>query len=314
MKIIFLYTSQLEKKHWKSYIKTFNAVFQKEYNEQNFKDKYFNNFRKDSYHGLILDGEMVIGACTAIPYKYSYFGEEISLALFVDAFVQKDYRKNEFILYDAYIHVKNKLVEDSIPFILSVPNNIAYPFWKEIAGWNDIGILPWYIMPLKIGNILKKSKLLNISYVIIILYSFLCRLLSVFFNKKKPGNIYLAADILYLNNRFADKKYCKIRNTPLYYCVISEENIKAAYLLGESNFSFREISKAVWDVIIKENVDIIIYIGKINTVQFSLIRLPKSLQPRQFYLCGKEIINVGIDDEIYSYSNWDFGFINFDVR
>jgi hypothetical protein len=300
--------------YWESYTNSFNTVFQKEYSEQYFKDKYLNNYLKDSYHGLILDGEMIIGACTAIPYKYCFFGEKISFALFVDAFVLENYRKNEFILYDAYIIVQNKLIEDSIPYIISVPNNIAYPFWKKLAGWKDIGIIPWYVMPLKIGNILRKSKLLNISYVLFLLYFILCRVVSLFFNSKKQGNIHLDEDFLYSEYRFADRKYHKIRNTKLFYCVNTEEHIKAAYLLGESDFSFKEISKAVWDIIIKENVDIIIYIGNINAVQFALIKLPKSLQPRQFYLCGKEIIDIGIDDRIYSYSNWDFGLKNFDVR
>ena len=314
MKISFYYTSQLEEAIWQSYANCFNHVFNREYPIQNFKEKYLKSFRNESYHALIIDNDMVVGGCTAIPYKYIYFGQEISCALFVDAFVQEDYRKNEFAMYDAYTLIKDKLIEDGFPFIISVPNDTAYPFWKEFAEWKDIGILPWYVLPLKIGNILKKSKLLNVLYIFAFLYAGICLFLSFFLSHKMRGNIYLKENDSDIQNRYSDKKYFKIRNTPFQYCVVYEEGIKTAYLLNESIFSFRNISKAVWNVIINEKVDIIIYIGKINSIQFSLFKVPQKIQPRKLYFCGKEIMKDVITDEIFLYANWDFGLMNFDVR
>ena len=314
MNISFYYSSKLNEATWQSYTNCFNHVFNREYPGQHFKEKYLKNFLNESYHALIVHNDRVVGGCTAIPYKYSYFGREIQCALFVDAFVHENYRKDEFALYDAYTLVKDKLIEDGFPFIISVPNDTAYLFWKEFAEWRDIGILPWYVLPLKIGNILKKYKLLNVLYIFSFLYAAICLFLSFFMSNRIRGNIYLVGNESDIKDRFSDKKYTKIKNSPFQYTIIYEDGIKTAYLLNESIFSFRDITKAVWNVIINEKVDIIIYIGKINSNQFSLIKVPKKIQPRKLYFCGKEIIKNVITKDIFLYSNWDFGLMNFDIR
>lgn len=314
MEISFFYTSQLTEAHWASYTKSFNHVFNKKFSIQKFKDKYSNNYKRESYHGFIIDGDAIVGGCSAIPWQYNYFGKDIIFALFVDAFVHEEYRKNEFALYDAYNLVKDKLREDSIPFIVSVPNAKAYPFWKKLAKWKDIGILPWYVLPIRLGNVIKKTKLLNISIYFILTYATINLIISYFFSVKKEGHISLTMNDSFRKDRFYDKTYIKIRNTPFLYRIDSEDGIRVAYLLNESNFSYSELSRAVFRVVIKEKIDVIIYIGKINPFQLALIKLPSFIQPRKFNFCGYEVIKDIVDQKIYSYNNWDFGLINFDVK
>ncbi len=314
MEISFFYTSQLTETHWASYTKSFNHVFNKKFSIQNFKDKYSNNYKRESYHGFIIDGDAIVGGCSAIPWQYNYFGKDIIFALFVDAFVHEEYRKNEFALYDAYNLVKDKLREDFIPFIVSVPNAKAYPFWKKLAKWKDIGILPWYVLPIRLGNVIKKTKLLNISIYFILIYATINLIISYFFRVKRKGHVSLTMDDSFRKNRFYDKTYIKIKNTSFLYKIDYEDERRVVYLLNESNFSYAELSKAVFKVVIKEKVDIIIYIGKINSFQLALIKLPSFIQPRKFNFCGYEVIKDMVDRKIYSYNNWDFGLINFDVK
>lgn len=314
MEISFFYTSQLKEVHWETYTKSFNLVFDKNFTVQNFKDKYYNNCNKKSYHGFLMDGDSIVGGCTAIPWRYNYFGKEMTFALFVDAFVDKRYRKNEFALYDAYNLVKDKLKGDSIPFIVSVPNDKAYPFWKKLARWKDIGILPWYVLPIRFGNVLKKSKFLNISYFFIFIYAIINFIISLFFRIKRKGCISLMMDDSFKTDRFYDKTYTKIDNTPFFYRVVYEDGIRAVYLFNESIFSYLDLSKAILKTLMKEKADIIIYIGKMNSFQLSLIKLPTGKQPRNLLFCGGEVIKGVVDEDIYLYNNWDFGLLNFDVK
>jgi hypothetical protein len=295
---------------WESYARSFNKTFCKEYIVSDFIQEYTSNFKKESYHSLILDGEMVVGGCSAIPYMYIYFGKERAFALFVD----ENYRRNEFILFDAYTITKAKLIEDSILFIISVPNDKAYGFWKKIAGWKDIGSLTWYVMPLRAGNINNNIKLLNISCFIFYCLSFLCRIFSVFFNKRKRGKIFLEENSEFMKLRFSDSRYNSVKDSPIHYSVISEDGIRVAYLLSESFFSFLDISRTVWHIINKENIDIIIYIGNINCHQILLFKLPKRFEPRKMHFCDRKLIEENFDNNIFKLNNWDFGLLNFDVR
>jgi hypothetical protein len=314
MRIEFFYTSELTEMQWISYTKSFNHVFQRDFSVQYFKDKYVSNSWNQSYHGFIMDGDIVVGGCTAIPCTYIYFGKELPFALFVDVFLHENYRKNEFSLYDAYLLVKDRLKEDSIMFILSVPNAIAYPFWKAMANFIDIGILPWYILPIRFGNILKKSKLWNASFIVVSIYALLNRIISLPFRKKRNGQIHIKMDGSFIKNRFYNQEYIRLSGTPFYYRTFTEEGTRAGYLFNGSSFSNAELSKAVLALILKGNVDIIIYIGKMDITQLSLIKLPANLQPRKFIFCGSEVIQDVVDPDIYQYKSWDFGLLNFDVR
>jgi hypothetical protein len=314
MKLLFFYTSQLTEIQWESYKNSFNHVFQRNFSVQNFKDKYVNNSGSESYHGLIIDGDTVIGGCTAIPWSYNYFDEEMQFALLVDVFVHENYRKNEFILYDAYLLVKEKLKEDSIPFILSVPNAIAYPFWNKIARFKDIGIIPWYVLPIKFGNVLKKSKFWNASYILVLIYAIFNRIISFIFRTKSHSKIHIKMDDAFRKNRFSSHEYIQLGHTAFYYRIFTEDGVRAGYLFNESTFNYAGLSKAIVTLILKDKVDIIIYIGKMNIAQLSLFKLPLKRQPRKFTFCGCEVIKDVVNPSIYNYENWDFGLLNFDVR
>jgi hypothetical protein len=315
MEIKFFTTDQLSEKNWDSYTDSFNIVFNQKFSVSDFKIKYNHTHLGYSFHGFILSGDDIVGGCTAIPYKYNYFGRELIFVLFVDAFVLEKYRKNEFALFDAYSLVKAELKKQKISFIISVPNDIAYPFWKKLARWKDIGILPWYVVPVKLGNLTKKNKLLNASYLFICFWQLISLALSLFFKKVKTNPVSLVLDNDFKKKRFTDN-YKSIKNNPFHYRIVDEEGQKAAYLFNDSPFNYRELSIAVWTILNKErkNIDAIIYVGNINIFQLSLIKIPKNNLPRKFYFCGDILDKENIEDKIFSYSNWDFGLLNFDVR
>ena len=315
MKIKFFYTNQLFETDWISYTNSFNQVFTRNFSIINFKEKYTNTCYGYSFHGFILDEDNnIVGGCSAMPYKYNYFGSERVFVLFVDAFVQNEYRKNEFALFDAYSIVKEELKRREIPMIISVPNDIAYLFWKKLARWKDIGILPWYVMPIKLGNLMKKNKIFNISYIFVWLWALTNLIFSFFLKRKAPSSISLSVSKNFKEKRL--RNYSSIKDTPFHYSIVSEDGIKALYLLNDDCFNARQLSRAVWHIINKEskNIDIVIYVGNINILQLSLIKFPMEKLPRKFLFCGGIIDKKVLDDRVFDYSYWDFSLINFDVR
>jgi len=105
---------------------------------------------------------MIVGGCTAIPFEYSVFGKKQVLGLIVDVFILEEYRYDPFALRVMYNKVKEALAADGITFIMAVPNKMAYPFWKQVVKWKDITHIPYFILPVRLGNLLHKTKLLNL--------------------------------------------------------------------------------------------------------------------------------------------------------
>jgi hypothetical protein len=311
MNIIFYYTSQLTDIHWETYTNSFNHVFKRNYTPAYFKKKYKNT--EESYHGFIVDKGRVVGGCTAMPQNYNFYGTKMKFALLVDVFVHENYRKYETAMYDAYQVVISKLSENSFRFIFGVPNDISLSFWKSAAGWKEIGILPWYVLPVRLGNILNKAKIFNLSSVFIYFYSFVIFLVSYLFRYNKRNNISLIADTNFFLQRLSWNDYDKVPELPVHYVITSENNVQTAFILSESTISFNRLSKTILHILFKKKVDLIVFVGNINCFQLALIKIPNSLHPRNLHLCGKDI-DEKINKDIYCIRKWDFGLLNFDVR
>lgn len=313
MNISFFMTSQLSQRNWDTYAESFNHVFKKLFSPDIFKKKYQSCTNNESYHGFIMEGETIVGGCTAIPYTYSFFESDYKFALIVDAFVHENYRKYEFALIESYLIVKQKLIEDSISFIISFPNSNAYPLWKKLADWKDVGILPWYVLPVRLGSLLRKSRLLNISFIPVYLYSAWNYLFTLFSGKKLQANIFISENLLEIS-RFSDLKYHKIDNSSFIYNMVVENGINTAYLLNYNHFSKHDLSIAIIYILKKDRPDIIIFVGTMNSFQTSFIKLPKKYHPREFHFCAYALQENFSDHRLYDLDNWDLSLSNFDVR
>jgi len=65
-----------------------------------------------------------------------------------------------------------------------------------------------------------------------------------------------------------------------------------------------------------ENVDLILFIGKISFIQNLLFRVPFKIEPKHLYFMVDVINNKKISNYecVYDFNNWDFGLFNYDVR
>ena len=67
-------------------------------------------------------------------------------------------------------------------------------------------------------------------------------------------------------------------------------------------------------VIRQQNVDLIIYVGKMGVFQTLFIKVPKKLEPKKLPLMCDVLIPNDKFSDIYDINNWDFGLLNYDVR
>jgi hypothetical protein len=315
-------TTDLHPEKLRSVVKNFNAVFEKAETIEDFERQYINNLKGYSYHSLMEDGGEVVGYLSAIPYAYSYFGEEKQFCYLGGLYILPEYRKDSLAMFKLYRSLKEIVAKDDIALFVTVPNKNSHPYFIHALKWIDVDSLPWYALPLRYGNIAGKGKLFNLaSLAYSKVHIGVNSLFTAIANKKdKSKNIFLLPhDPLMERQRYSkDHKKIKEKTFSAFYLVVSEEGIQTAYLIDFYNSKrerdSRSLYKAVQYISSHEKVDIILFVGTLGMKQPVLIKVPKKKEPRSLNFCV-EILDDSIKKEdVLKMSSWNFGLYNFDVR
>lgn len=321
MEIKFLNTSSLSAIDWASYCEAFNQVFERDYTLAYFRQKYQVTIDGCSYHSFLTDEDKIVGACTVIPYKYIVEGRSVRVGLVVDVFILTEYREDPYSLFRMYKLLKKELVNNNIAFTIAVPNDIAYPFWKSIVKWKDVGLLSYYTLPVKLGNVLGKYKSM-LNAINSIGLSVLLPLSGLIISKEKDAVIRIDRSVSLLEeHRYtSDHKTLQIDNTFFSYRIISEHGVVTCYLIDFYNLKSKRkdngsLRKAVAEIIKIKEVDLIVFVGQLRMFQGLLFKVPFTKEPKHLYFMS-DVIRPEMADAavIQSINNWDFGLFNYDVR
>jgi len=311
-------TNELSEKEWRELTTAFNSIFKKQFTPEHFKSKYLGSSLGYSVHGILFSDNQIVGIFTAIPRQYIFKEREITIALGCDAFILKEHRKDEFFLKQMADEVTTKLRDDGVYHFISIPNKAAYCYWKDYGGWKDIGKLNYYIVPLKVSKLLGKFSFLDSLTFFVFEKTIICSTFFSFFTKKYyDKKIHLNRNQEYLNQRYSpDYSVRKISdNCSFIYRIYIEGNIRTAYLIDCFPLSRANITLAS-NQIIKEtrgNLDLILFIGKIDHPPFFFLKVPQNKEPRIQPFIGLSF-NSSYDNDFFSIDSWDVSLANFDNR
>lgn len=320
--IVVCQTNDMPDSEWLKYAESFNCVFEKNFTAEFFKKKYLVRGESPSFHALLKsDTGTVAGACSAMPMTILNKDSKIRAALLVDVFILKEHRTNPLTLMKMYRRLTQKLKECGIEAVLAVPNATAYPYWKNIVKFSDIGDLDYWVLPLKVGNVLKKFQFINpLSKFVSSIMLSLSKLLAAFFKGKNhcPYSFSIETDCEYLKRRFPSGTYARAQRGDCEYCyrICDEDGVSTAYLMyfmENSRRTLRALNTAIEDII-GENPDIVIYVGKIPFIESALLKLPRKLEPKRLPLMLDWLPESGRPEGILDVQEWDFGLSNYDVR
>lgn len=323
MKILILNTKSVNNGIWKSYVEGFNSVFEKDFSLDFFKNKYESTSEGTSWHAFYVDEEknIVAGACSALPANFSADGEKVKMAVLVDAFILKDYRKNPFVLSQMYASLKEAMIKENVSIVVAVPNVNSYSYWKNIAGFKDAGDLNFWILPLNIGSVLGRHKWLNAFSRIFSKGAILVsKIIACAIDAAQPKYKYEPLiDDEFLSKRLPPSAYKRVafKEYEFFYKIENEGGIKTAYLFYAAKnkiFKHSALNFAVGEISKSEKPDIIIYVGKIGFARTSLFKVPKKFEPKKLPLIFDAIGGNGKYADASDINNWDFSLVNYDVR
>lgn len=320
--IVVCKTEDLSESDWIKYAESFNGAFGKEFQADFFRRKYASAGGGSSFHALLKpDAGAIAGACTAMPMSILDGTRKINAALLVDVFIAQKYRTNPMTLMKMYRRLAGKLKECGCAIVLAVPNAMAYPYWKNIVKMADIGDINYWVIPVRLGNILKRFKFLNPFSAI--LSSAALFLSKTFFAPRgykhtRSYRFSIETNKEYLERRFPPDIYARASSDGCEYCyrICDENGVSAAYIMyftENSRRTGRALCAALRDIMAK-NPDIIIHVGKMPFRQCAMIRLPRKFEPKRLPLVFDRLSESELPENISNMAEWDFGLSNYDVR
>ena len=323
MRIKISKTNNLSPKEWISYQKSFNTVFNKNRNLNYFKHKYNNVSDGYSYHAILLNNNNdVVGGCSVLPMLYNRNDNIVKIGQAVDVFILEDFRTDPLMLKKMYSKLKELLIANNILAVLAVPNAVAFPYWINVVKWDYIGDLKYWMIPVKLGTLMNKSKVYNsISILLVKCLMFLNNICSLIYPTIERKSTYeLIDDEKFIDYRY-NKNYEKIthKNITFYFRTYIENNIKTTYLIDakqKNRLTYRALVIASRYIVKNTNSDLIIYVGPIKLFQLLFMKVPKIKEPKKLPLICDILDknNVNLYSDMLNLKNWNFGLKNFDVR
>jgi len=294
----------------------FLRVFDKEMPRETFERKFLYTPRGYSYHSLMLHEQAVVGAFSAVPVRYRFFGKEQIFALSVDTMIDLKYRGAGHLVKMANL-VHQGLINDGVPFIFGFPNEQFYPAQKRFLKYEDIGELDYYALPLNIGSFVQKLKPINgLSQNFCRLTARLCRIPK---NLETKHEIAKVIDKQFEQHRY-DNSYSRIGlagGAECIYKIYEEEGgIRTLYIIDVVPLNAGSLTRAVKQICrtAVDAVDIIIYVGKLPSTPGGLWKVPGSKKPRKIRMTGKTLIPDAVDNSVFNIGNWRVNISDFDVR
>jgi hypothetical protein len=294
----------------------FLRVFNKKMTRDAFERKFFHTPKGYSYHGLMLCEKTIVGASSAVPKRYKFFGEELIFSLSVDTMIDPKCRGGcHFIKMINLVH--QGLINDGIPFIFGFPNQRFYTAQKRLLKYEDIGELDYYVLPLNIGSVVRKLKFLNgLSQAFCKLATRFCRIPK---NSKIKYDIVKVVDKQFERHRY-DGSYSRIDLGEAAECIYKtyeeDDGIRTLYIIDVVPLTTVSLARAVKQICLTavKTVDIIIYVGKLPSRPAGLWKVPDSKKPRKIRMTGKILIPDVIDSSVFNMNNWSVNISDFDVR
>jgi hypothetical protein len=314
--VVFKTTDQLTESEQQQMRDLFLRVFNKKMTKDAFDRKFFCTPKGYSYHGLMLHDKVVVGAFSAVPGRYKFFGGEQIFSLSVDTMVDPKYRGGGHFMKMANL-VHQGLISDGIPFIFGFPNEHFYAVQKRLLKYEDIGELDYYALPLNIGVVVQKLKSLNgLSRSFCRFATRFCRIPK---NSEAEYGIEKVVDKQFERHRY-DASYSRIalgEGVECIYKIYEEEGgIRTLYIIDIVPLTVASLARAVKQICrtVVNAVDIIIYVGKLPLRPAGLWKVPDSKKPQRIRMTGKILIPDVIDMSVFNTNNWSVNISDFDVR
>ena len=325
MVIKVLKTFELQENDWIRIVAGSNRSFDRQTTKERLLILYNSNCFGYSFHAVCYENDSIIGFTSILPFQYVHNERTFKAGINGGSYVLKEYRNDAFILKDMLDALKEECAGNDFSVFLGVPNKNTYKYLVVFSGFKLIGNLNYYALPVNLFTVLKKEKLKFLDVIPSLFFRAYCFINLVFSHicnsKGKISEYRLLITADFHKTRFSASRYTFVekQNVKFWYRIVDEAGIITAYLMDFRENECRTnkaLCAAVWYIVRKEKIGILLYVGTLRMKQVLLLKTPSRFQPKKLPLMYSllDIDNKEQYDSMANIKLWDFSLMNFDGR
>lgn len=317
MEIIVKKTTELSDQEIAEIYILFEEVFGKRRDIHTFREEYSNTPMGYSYHSLLINETgKIVGFHSCMPFYYLKADTRFVAALGIDSMIHPQYR-DFFNFKDMVQACQRRLADEGCKLRIGFPNDSSFPVLKKGLKHQEIGSLHTYILLRNIGAYKWKLRHLNVFSRFfsecMILASYLSR------SQKVRKFIYQKERASFDSVRYkwfgGAYQHVSDEKKEFRYRVMEYEGCRVAFLLDVNPMSRTFFEQAVRYIYRKEirNIDMIMYVGSLDFIPVSLIRIPHKYEPKHFHFTCYSMSKDYFDKSLLDLKNWDVNLSNYDL-
>ena len=307
-------TNELEPSEITALAQLFETVFGKPCPEDLFIRKFARSPTGHSIHSLMFLNGQLIGAFSAIPVPYRFFGQTLLFAITADLMIHPQHRgpvsrvqKLASSLYDA-------LAREGVAFVFCCLRDQIFQLHHAISGWQAIGKISYYAAPFP-ASVLARAAVRT-------------------WNRRAqqspdaPYEIEKYADAVFTDWRYRIfPTHYQTINLPggataiyaididLYYPISGiPKQLRTGILIDVSPLTKANSDAAVRNIRERERtLRVLAYQGYLRFQPGEMLRIPAKYEKQPWTLGGKILIPDQLDSRIFDLDNWNINLSNGDL-
>lgn len=313
-------TTELDETELHDIVTLFNKVFHQERTVEILLNQYTQNPFGTCYHTMMYENNVLVGHITGLPGYYNLSGKRMMAVNPIDLMIDEKHRGLQgfmFLVKKAWSYYK----EQGVQLIYNLPNNNSHPLFIKLKCTQNIGNLYTYVLPYRIGGIVKSLGFLNFLSIAL---SWIWITITGWFASKEKLNFNVQRDYeSFLEKRYnrSDGKYSfgEVYGTNFVYKIMNYEGKQTAFIIDIYEKSQKAFCEAIKYLLKNErkNFDLILYVGNLPFSNPGLIRVPHKFEPKNFNFDGTILNKEGLtEDDIrvyYDINSWDINLSDDDV-
>ena len=311
-------TGELEPAEIDAIAHLFEIVFAKPCPPDLFLRKYADSPLGRSVHSLMfLDGQL-IGAFSAIPLRYRFFGETMPFAITADLMIHPSHRGPVSRLQQLADGLYSTLAREGVAFVFCCLRDEVFRLHHAISGWQAIGKISYYAAPFRLPYLGPATALARAAVRV--------------WNQRSPAPRDAGYEIEKIDDTgFTNWRYrifptnyqtidlpgggSAIYAKELYYPIVGlPPQLRTGILLDVSPLTKTNLDAAVRQIRQREpRLSVLAYQGYLRFQPRDMLRIPAKCEKQPWTLAGKILIPGQVDERIFHLRNWNINLSNGDL-
>lgn len=299
----------------------FEIVFRKPCPEDLFVRKFARSPLGHSVHSLMFLEGQLIGAFSAIPLHYRFFGQSLLFAITADLMIHPDHRGPVSRVQKLGTGLYEALAREGVAFVFCCLRDEVFRLHRAISGWQAIGKVSYYAAPFQLPYLGPASGLARIA---------------VRAWNRRAGHTTPPHDTGYEIEKIGDADFTAWRYGffPTLYKTVAISGGATAIFATELYYPIAGIPRRLGTGILidvypltKTNFDeavrsireqepclsILAYQGYLPFQPRDMLRIPPKYERQPWTLGGKVLIPGQVDERIFNLRNWNINLSNGDL-